>query len=81
MKINILINTNHNSEETYIEKNAIHEFTGNSFVEGTYETTVTFECLSAYEAPNALRVLIDGLENVTEMAEDIRFWFHPQFLW
>lgn len=75
MRIQIFINTNHNSEATYIEQNAIHEFTGNSFVEGTYEASVTFECLAAYAEPTALRVLIEGLENVTEIAEDIQFWF------
>lgn len=74
MDIYISINTNHEFGETKIEDGAIHEFTTNGFIEGTYDARVEFSCLPAAVDSNALAVAIQYVKDIADYGELIVFY-------
>lgn len=74
MDIYISINTNHEFGETKIEDGAIHEFTTNGFIEGTYDARVEFSCLPAAVDSNALAVAIEYVKDIADYGELIVFY-------
>jgi len=74
MNIYVSINTNHGFGETKIEDGAIHEFTTNGFMEGTYDARVEFRCLPAAVAGDALSIIIAELQEFMDYGEMIKFY-------
>lgn len=74
MEILVSINTNHAFGDIRIEDGAIHEFTTNGFIEGTYDARVEFSCLPAAVDSNALAVIIQYMKEIAEYGELLLFY-------
>lgn len=74
MNIYVSINTNHNLGETKIDYEAIHDFTTNGFMEGTYDADVTFRCLPAAVDANELKVIIEAVKDIADYGQAICFY-------